>query len=309
MNNICVLGSINMDLVFQIENIPKDGETILSKGFKNSPGGKGANQAVSAKRSGANVYMIGKVGNDDNGNNMIEGLKKDDINTEYISVDNKQPTGMAVIMVNKSGNNSIILEAGSNMKIDNSDVDNSDEAILNSDIIISQFETPEETSIRAFKRAKELNKITILNPAPAKEISDELLKYTDIIVPNETEAEVITGVKVLDLESAKRAAKVLIEKGVKYIIVTLGEKGAVVVTKNQAEMVKAFKVNAIDTTAAGDSFIGGLSSKLDINDVSFEKLLKAVKFGNMVSSLVVQKEGAQSSIPYLKDVLETYKSH
>ncbi|MBW6409224.1 ribokinase [Clostridium weizhouense] len=307
MNNICILGSINMDFVFQIENMPKEGETILSNNFKKIPGGKGANQAVAARRSGANVYMIGKVGNDDNGRNMVEGFKKEGMNTQYISIDENETTGMAMIMVNKNGNNSIIVEPGANMKIDDKDIDNAEEAILNSDIVISQFETPEDIAIKAFKRAKELNKITILNPAPAKTISDELLKYTDMIIPNETEAQVITGVTVSDLETAKKAAKILIDKGVKYTIITLGEKGAAVVSKEDAEIVNAFKVNAIDTTAAGDSFIGGLSSKLCINELSFDNLTKAVKFGNMVSSLAVQKEGAQTSIPYLEEVIRTYK--
>ncbi|GAA0078401.1 ribokinase [Clostridium sp. CTA-5] len=307
MNNICILGSINMDLVFQIENMPKEGETILSNNFKKIPGGKGANQAVAARRSGANVYMIGKIGNDDNGRNMVEGFKKEGMNTQYISIDENETTGMAMIMVNKNGNNSIIVEPGANMKIDDNDIENAEEAISNSDIIISQFETPENVAIKAFKRAKELNKITILNPAPAKIISDELLKYTDMIIPNETEAQVITGITVSDLESAKKAAKILIDKGVKYTIITLGEKGAAVISKEDAEIVNAFKVNAIDTTAAGDSFIGGLSSKLCINELSFKNLTKAVKFGNMVSSLAVQKEGAQTSIPHLEDVIRTYK--
>lgn len=307
MNNVCILGSINMDLVFQIENMPKEGETILSNNFKKIPGGKGANQAVAARRSGANVYMIGKIGNDDNGRNMVEGFKKEGMNTQYISIDENETTGMAMIMVNKNGNNSIIVEAGANMKIDDKDIENAEEAILNSDIIISQFETPENVAIKAFKRAKELNKITILNPAPAKTISDELLKYTDMIIPNETEAQVITGITVSNLESAKKAAKILIDKGVKYTIITLGEKGAAVISKEDAEIVNAFKVNAVDTTAAGDSFIGGLSSKLCINQLSFENLTKAVKFGNMVSSLAVQKEGAQTSIPHLEDVIRTYK--
>lgn len=307
MNKVCVLGSINMDLVFQIENMPKEGETILSKQFNKNPGGKGANQAVAAKRSGASVYMIGKIGNDDNGRTMVEGLENDGINTSYISIDPNEPTGMAIIMVNSQGNNSIVVESGANMKIDNNDIKKADDAIINSDIIISQFETPDQSAIEAFKRAKELNKITILNPAPAKKIEDELLKYTDIIVPNETEVEVITGVRVFDLESAKNAGQLLIEKGIKYVIITLGEKGAALISKDRAEIVQAFKVNAVDTTAAGDSFIGGISSKINVNEISFESLLKSIRFGNMVSSLAVQKEGAQISIPYLNDVLEVYK--
>lgn len=309
MNKICVLGSINMDLVLQIENMPKVGETILSNGFEKIPGGKGANQAVAAKRSGASVYMISKIGKDDNGQVLLKKLIDDNINTKYVLIDEKEPTGMAMIMVNKNGNNSIIVVPGSNMTINREDIKASKEAIIESDILISQFETPVDVTLDAFRIAKNLNKITILNPAPAKSIDDELLKYTDIIIPNETEAELITGVKVVDLESAKVAASKIIEKGVKFVIITLGSKGAAIISKNEAKIVDAFKVNAIDTTAAGDSFIGGLSSKLNTSELTFENLIEAVRFGNKVSSIAVQRKGAQPSIPYLKEVLEVYKEN
>ncbi|AYE33600.1 ribokinase [Clostridium septicum] len=309
MNKICVLGSINMDLVLQIENMPKVGETILSNGFEKIPGGKGANQAVAAKRSGASVYMISKIGKDDNGQLLLKKLIDDNINTKYVLIDEKEPTGMAMIMVNKNGNNSIIVVPGSNMTINREDIKASKEAIIESDILISQFETPVDVTLDAFRIAKNLNKITILNPAPAKSIDDELLKYTDIIIPNETEAELITGVKVDDLESAKVAASKIIEKGVKFVIITLGSKGAAIISKNEAKIVDAFKVNAIDTTAAGDSFIGGLSSKLNTSELTFENLIEAVRFGNKVSSIAVQRKGAQPSIPYLKEVLEVYKEN
>lgn len=309
MNKICVLGSINMDLVLQIENMPKVGETILSNGFEKIPGGKGANQAVAAKRSGASVYMISKIGKDDNGQVLLKKLIDDNINTKYVLIDEKEPTGMAMIMVNKNGNNSIIVVPGSNMTINKEDIKASKEAIIESDILISQFETPVDATLDAFKIAKNLNKITILNPAPAKSIDDELLKYTDIIIPNETEAELITGVKVVDLESAKVAASKMIEKGVKFVIITLGSKGAAIISKNEAKIVDAFKVNAIDTTAAGDSFIGGLSSKLNTSELTFKNLIEAVRFGNKVSSIAVQRKGAQPSIPYLKEVLEVYKEN
>lgn len=214
-----------------------------------------------------------------------------------------------MIMVNKNGNNSIIVVPGSNMTINREDIKASKEAIIESDILISQFETPVDVTLDAFRIAKNLNKITILNPAPAKSIDDELLKYTDIIIPNETEAELITGVKVDDLESAKVAASKIIEKGVKFVIITLGSKGAAIISKNEAKIVDAFKVNAIDTTAAGDSFIGGLSSKLNTSELTFENLIEAVRFGNKVSSIAVQRKGAQPSIPYLKEVLEVYKEN
>lgn len=306
MNKVCVLGSINMDLVIKVKDMPKVGETILSKSFEKIAGGKGANQAVAAKRCGNEVSMIGKIGLDDNGKALKRLLEDDEIDTSLIFEDEKNPTGMAMITVNENSDNSIIVISGSNMKINESEIEKSREKIKNSDILISQFETPEDMTIKAFNIARENGKITILNPAPAKEIKKELLKVTDIIIPNETEAELLTGIKVNDLDTAKLAGKKLLESGVKFAIITLGEKGAAIINNERAELVKAFKVNAVDTTAAGDSFIGGLSSKLNINDLNFENLIKAVTFGNKVSSIAVQREGAQPSIPTLEEVIKIY---
>ena len=306
MNKVCVLGSINMDLVIKVNEMPKEGETILSESFEKIAGGKGANQAVAARRCGNIVSMIGKIGKDDNGKILKDLLEEDFINTDLIFEDENEPTGMAVITVNKNGNNSITVISGSNMTLNKDEIEKSKEVIENSDILISQFEVPEEVIIEGFKIAKENNKITILNPAPAKKIDEELLKYTDIIIPNETEAELLTGIKVNDLESAKLAANGLLEKGVKFVIVTLGSKGAAVINRECGQIVEAYKVKAIDTTAAGDSFIGGLSSKLDLKNLSFENLLKAVKFANKVSSITVQRKGAQPSIARLEEVIEVY---
>lgn len=306
MNKVCVLGSINMDLVIKVNEMPKEGETILSESFEKIAGGKGANQAVAARRCGNIVSMIGKIGKDDNGKILKGLLEEDSIDTNLIFEDENEPTGMAVITVNKNGNNSITVISGSNMTLNKDEIEKSKEIIENSDILISQFEVPEEVILEAFKIAKENNKVIILNPAPAKKIDEELLKYTDIIIPNETEAELLTGIKVNDLESAKLAANGLLEKGVKFVIVTLGSKGAAVISKEDGQIVEAYKVKAIDTTAAGDSFIGGLSSKLDIENLSFENLLKAVKFANKVSSITVQRKGAQPSIARLEEVIEIY---
>ena len=306
MNKVCVLGSINMDLVIKVKDMPTVGETILSKSFEKIAGGKGANQAVAAKRCGNEVSMIGKIGLDDNGKALKRLLEDDEIDTSLIFEDEKNPTGMAMITVDENSDNSIIVISGSNMNINEGEIEKSREKIKNSDILISQFETPEDMTIKAFNIAKENGKITILNPAPAKEIKKELLKVTDIIIPNETEAELLTGIKVNDLDTAKLAGKKLLESGVKFAIITLGEKGAAIINNERAELVKAFKVNAVDTTAAGDSFIGGLSSKLNINDLNFENLIKAVTFGNKVSSIAVQREGAQPSIPTLEEVIKVY---
>lgn len=306
MNKVCVLGSMNMDLVVKVNDIPRVGETILSKSFEKIAGGKGANQAVAAKRCGAEVAMIAKIGKDENGQILKDKLIEDNIDVKYVFEDKREATGMAIIIVNENGNNSIIVVAGSNMTIDEYEIEASVEKIKEYDILISQFETSEEMTLKAFLKAKEFGKITILNPAPAKKINEELLKVTDIIVPNETEAEVLTGIKVETLEDANKAGQAFLEKGVNFVIITLGSKGAAVIGKDFCELVPAYKVNAIDTTAAGDSFIGGLSSKLDFKNINKESLIKAVNFGNKVSSISVQRKGAQPSIPYLKEIEEIY---
>lgn len=306
MNKVCVLGSINMDLVIKVKEMPKTGETILSKSFEKIAGGKGANQAVAAKRCGNEVSMIGKIGLDDNGQILKGLLEKDKINTDLIFKDVKNPTGMAMITVNEESENSIVVISGSNMNLKAEEIDAAKETIGESDILIAQFETPEDMTIKAFNMAKEFGKITILNPAPARKIEKELLSVTDIIIPNETEAEILTGIKVNDLESAKIAGHNLLQNGIKVAIITLGEKGAAIITKDRAELIKAFKVNAVDTTAAGDSFIGGLSYKLNIDNFDFENLKEAVTFGNKVSSIAVQREGAQPSIPTLEEIINIY---
>lgn len=304
-NSICVLGSLNMDIVLKVERMVKSGETILAKGFDKIPGGKGANQAVAARRLGANVYMVGKVGNDDNGQKLVEALKNDNVNLEYLYTDEKEPTGMAIIPVDDEGNNSIIVVSGSNMTITSEDIKKSEKAIVNSKVLITQFETPVEGSIEAFKMAKEKGVITILNPAPARKVPEELLKYTDIIAPNETEAYELTGIKVDSKDKIKEAAKTFLDKGVKFVIITLGERGAALVSKDEFCIVPAHKVKAIDTTAAGDSFIGGVATKLcDEESLNYEVLTKAVTFANKVSSIVVQRKGAQTSLPTLEEVMK-----
>ena len=192
------------------------------------------------------------------------------------------------------------------MAINEEEIEASIEKIKEADIVIAQFETPEEMTLKVFKKAKELGKVTILNPAPAKKINDELLNVTDIIVPNETEAELLTGVTVNTLDEANKAGRIFLQKGVKFVVITFGSKGAAIIGKDFCEIVPAYKVNAIDTTAAGDSFIGGLSSKLDFKNINKESLINAVNFGNKVSSIAVQKRGAQPSIPYLKEIKEVY---
>lgn len=306
--NVCILGSINMDLVLRVNRLVKPGETILSKDFKKVSGGKGANQAVAAKRLGANVSFIGMVGADDNGFEIVKAFKEDKIDVSHIKVSNNDPTGMAIITVDDDGRNSIVVVPGANMKIDNTSIEEAKDVIKDSKLLIAQFETSIEATIKAFKVAKENGVITILNPAPARNIPEELLKLTDIIAPNETEVFELTDIKVDDNDKIREAADKLIEKGVKFVIITLGERGAALASQEKLTIVPAYKVKAVDTTAAGDSFIGALATKLqNEKEVDFENMEEAIKFANKVSSIVVQKQGAQPSLPYLDEVLKAYK--
>ena len=306
MSKTCILGSLNMDIVLKVENMAKIGETIFAKSLTTIPGGKGANQAVASRRMGSEVYMIGKVGLDSNGDFLVRELAGHGINTAYVFKDNKETTGTAIINVNCQGNNSIVVVPGANMNINIDEIEQSYSVIKDCDVIIAQFETPSEITAMAFKYAKSKGIITILNPAPAKKLDKNLLKFTDIIIPNETEAYDLTGVLVEDLESAKAAAENFMEMGVHYVVITLGSKGAALITKERAEIIPAIMVNAIDTTAAGDSFIGAVSSRLVSSELSYENLKKAIAFGNKVSSIVVQRVGAQPSIPTMKEVMDIY---
>lgn len=306
MNKICVIGSINMDLVLNIKEMPKLGETIFASNVKNVPGGKGANQAIACSRLGCNVHMISKVGNDENGKLLVENLEKDNVNVKNIFEDKNLLTGVAIVSVDEKGNNSIVVASGANMNLNKEDIYSSESTIKECDIIVSQFEVPVESIKEAFKIAKDHNKITILNPAPAKKIPEELLKYTDIVIPNETEIFEITNIEVNDLNSAEQASKKLIEKGVKSVIITLGSKGASIVTKDESILIPSVKVQSVDTTAAGDTFIGAFVSKLNVEGFDFEDLKSFVEFANKVSSITVQREGAQPSIPYLEEVNKIY---
>ena len=307
MNAVCVLGSINMDLVLSVEYMPKIGETVHANFLKKIPGGKGANQAVAARRLDCEVIMLGCVGNDENGKILLENLEKDGVITKYIKIDHAVPSGTALIMVDKSGNNTIAIYAGANNSLTCDDVILNRRLIETSKILIAQFETPIEPTKVAFKIAKENGVLTILNPAPAREIPEELLKYCDIIIPNEIEAERITGITPNNNEAMIEIGEYFENKGVRFVILTLGNRGAAVIGKGKLNRIEAFPVEVVDTTAAGDSFVGGIARYLlNKEGLSFENLLRAAVFANKVAALTVMKEGAQSSLPYLKEVIDKF---
>ena len=297
MKNICVIGSLNMDLVVNVDTMPKPGQTIIGSNFKEVPGGKGANQAVAMARLNGNVSMIGKVGEDGFGQTLINSLKNDKVDTTYIQT-SKGATGVALITVDKNAQNSIVVSPGANFEVKEDDIDNNIEAIKNSDIVVLQLETPLNTIKYALNKAKELNKYTILNPAPAVKLDDEIIKNVDLLTPNETELEIISGVSIETEEDIQKAAQIMIEKGVKELIVTLGSKGSLYINKEKSMFKKAYKVEAVDTTAAGDSYTGALAVALS-QDKNIEE---AMDFASKVGALSVLKEGAQSSLPTLEDV-------
>ena len=297
MKNICVIGSLNMDLVVNVDKMPKPGQTIIGSNFKEVPGGKGANQAVAMARLNGNVSMIGKVGEDGFGQTLINALKNDKVDTTYIKT-TKGATGVALITVDNNAQNSIVVSPGANFEVKEEDIDNNIEAIKNSDIVVLQLETPLNTIKYALKKSKELNKYTILNPAPAVKLDDEIIKNVDLLTPNETELEIISGVNIETEEDIQKAAQIMIEKGVKELIVTLGSKGSLYINKEKSIFKKAYKVQAVDTTAAGDSYTAALAVALS-KDQSIEE---AMDFASKVGALSVLKEGAQSSLPTLEDV-------
>lgn len=297
MKKICVIGSLNMDLVVNVDEMPKKGQTLIGSAFKEVPGGKGANQAVAMARLGADIRMIGKVGKDSFGETLINQLKSDKVNTKYIHREDCA-SGVAMITVDKNAENSIVVAPGANFKVLEKDIDKCIEAIDESDIVVLQLETPINTIKYALQKSKELGKYTILNPAPAVKLEDSIIENVDLLTPNETELEILSGVKIESEDDIKKAADVLIEKGVKELIVTLGSKGSLYINKDNTKLKKSYKVEAIDTTAAGDSYTGALA----VAFAQDKNIDEAMDFASKVGALAVTKEGAQSSLPTMEDV-------
>lgn len=295
---IVVIGSSNTDMVIKCEHLPAPGETILGGNFFMNAGGKGANQAVAAARLNGDVTFIAKVGNDVFGKQAIELFTKENINTEYIFIDDKNPSGVALINVDAKGENAITVAQGANGNLLVDDIKMLSHVIESTDIILMQLETPIETVEYVAKLANQFNKQFILNPAPACKLPDELLKKISIITPNEKEAEMLTGISIRNIDEAKQAAKILSAKGIQTVIITLGEDGALLYANNEFTVIPAKKVTATDTTAAGDVFNGALAVAL-----SEQKNLKeAIQFANNAAAISVTRLGAQASAPYRSEL-------
>ena len=298
MKKILVIGSLNMDMVVEIDHTPLVGETIMTDSMELIPGGKGANQAYAASKLGASVEMLGAVGQDSYGKKVVDNLKLAHVDTSHIIQKEKLSTGAAFIAVNKSGDNSIVVIAGANASLEEDDIDKNIKLIEQCDILILQMEIPMRTVIYAAKKAKEMGKKVILDPAPVQpDFPEELYAYLDVIKPNETEVKMLTGYGAEQLENATQFFK---DRGVKNVVITLGEKGVYVCSESESsKIIPAQKVEAIDTTAAGDTFTAAMALKL----VEGENLENAVCFANYVSSIVVTKKGAQTSIPSIDEVM------
>lgn len=298
MNQLVVLGSVNADHVLQVPSFPRPGETLHGRNYQVIPGGKGANQAVAAARLNADTGFIACVGDDAFGINIRESFKLDGINISGVKMQPNCPTGIAMIQVSDSGENSICISAEANAKLTAQVIESDLANIGAANYLLMQLETPIDGIIKAAQFAKENRTNVILNPAPARELPDTLLACVDVITPNETEAQVLTGITVNDDQSAQLAANELHKKGIEIVLITLGAKGVWLSQNGRGVLIPGFKVDATDTTAAGDTFNGALVTGL-LEDMPLES---AIKFAHAAAAISVTRFGAQTSIPTRKEV-------
>lgn len=304
MGKLLIVGSLNMDMVIDIDTMPKPGETLFGKKLSLIPGGKGANQAYACGKLGADVSMIGAVGKDENGSKLLSNLKSVGVDTSGVQVLEHTVSGTAVITVNSEGENSIIVIPAANYELNEEHIKKHRNLIEECDIVVLQLEIPMETVIYVAELAKSLHKLVILDPAPAPKIlPGRLIQNVDIMKPNETELQTLTGMPTATTEQIVEAAGSLLKKGIDKVVVTVGSKGTVLVTKDKHEVFPPRKVEAVDTTAAGDSFTAALAMKL----VDGHPIEEAIRFGNIVSSIVVTRKGAQSSIPSYEESVCIYE--
>lgn len=305
MAKITVIGSTNTDLVAKAMRLPVPGETVIGEQFIIAPGGKGANQAVAIARLGADVTFVTKLGMDDFGDRAIENFKKDNIDTSFVFRTEEAPSGVALIFVDQHGENMIVAVQGANAKLSISDVEKALPAIRSADALVLQFEIPIDVVDYAVSIAHELQIPVILNPAPGRKVDAIIIGKVTYLTPNETEAEILTDIKVCDESSAREAGMKLLEWGAKNVVITMGKKGAMFVSSEKVELVPAFEVKAVDATAAGDAFTGGLTYAV----AAGKDPIESVRFANAVAALAVTKMGAQPSMPFIDEVQEFLSNH
>lgn len=298
MKKIIVIGSSNVDMVVRTSHLPAPGETILGGEFFMNQGGKGANQAVSIKRLGGNLIFMAKLGNDVLGRQSVGYFKKEGIDTRYIALDEDSASGVALISVDDHAENSIVVASGANMLLNEQDVDKMLEEMCEGDILLMQLEIPLQTVEYAARKAFGKGVKVVLNPAPARSLPKELFRHLYMVTPNRIEAEMLTGIKIANDADVEKVAEEICAMGVKNVIITLGSKGCLIREEGVSYRIDAFKVEPVDTTAAGDTFNGalcvGLSEGMDLK--------QAAVMASKASSIAVTRMGAQSSIPYREEL-------
>jgi len=302
---ITVVGSSNTDMIIQTSRIPRPGETVLGGAFSMAAGGKGANQAVGAARAGGEVTFVARVGDDMFGAQAIEGFTRDGIHVEHVIRDAQASSGVALIFVADDGENSIAVASGANARLSPADVEAARRSVTSAAALVCQLETPLETIIAAVGMASAAGVPVILDPAPAQPLGEDLLRQVSVLTPNETEAELLTGIKVADDDGASKAAHALLAQGVQTVLITLGPRGAFVAGGQVNERVPSIQVDPVDSTAAGDVFNGALAVAL----AEGKPLLDAVRFANVAAALSVTRLGAQPSAPSRIDIEACLNRH
>jgi ribokinase len=307
MSSVIVVGSLNADLVVRVPHIPVPGETILGSDFVTVPGGKGANQAVAAVRMGAAVSMVGRVGGDGQGEMLRRSLAADGVNEDWLRTDDDSPTGIAMIEVSDDGQNTIVVAPGANHRLTPADIESARGVFAGASILLLQLEIPLETVIAAARMAREHGVKVLLNPAPAQPLPAELLALVDILIPNETEAAMLTasqndpaGENPANESAALLSAKQLSAQGIETVIVTLGARGCLLVDSSGWQSFPAYAVRAVDTTAAGDAFIGAFAAAA----AEGKNTIEAVAWGSAAGALAATKPGAQPSLPSRAEVMD-----
>ncbi len=294
--HVVVLGSSNTDIVVSVDRLPRTGETVIGRDIQIYSGGKGANQAVACKKLGADTVFIGKIGTDEYGSSQVEDLLKAGLSTEFLLRNDPGPSGLAIIAVDKKGNNQIVVVPGSNGRMRTQDINARKEIIQTAILMVVQLEIPMECVSSALRLARRDGVYTLLNPAPYQKLDSKILKLCDFLIPNESEAELLSGTRIRGLPSAQKAAEQLKKQGVKHVIITMGDRGAYY----EGEIYPVRKVKAVDTVAAGDVFVGAFAAEI----AQGSNLPEAINFANMAASISVTIHGAQSSIPTRADVAE-----
>ena len=298
---LTIVGSLNMDLVIRSPRIPQPGETIIGSDFQTVPGGKGANQAVAAARQGGQVTMVGRVGEDTFADALLENLASAEIDATFVHRDRQAASGVALIVVDDHGENIIVVASGANMRMTEKDVEAAEAAIAESDVLLLQLEVPLPVVKRAAQIAQSHRVTVVLNPAPARELPPDLLASVDVLVPNESEAALLTGFPVGSQSELEKAASKILNLGVRSVVITLGKRGAFLASGDyKSKIYEAFSIQPVDTTAAGDAFVAGLA----VNYGAGKSLPDAIRWGNAAGAVTALRFGAQTSLPKRNEVQE-----